>query len=47
MKGIKLGIVGVCFGLLGIAFSTNNFLAYASATIGLIVAVIGCFTKDK
>ena len=24
MKGIKIGIVGVCLGLLGVAFSTNN-----------------------
>ena len=46
MKGIKVGIVGICFGLLGIAISTNNILAYGSATIGLIVAIIGCCTKD-
>ena len=47
MKGIKIGIVGVCLGLLGIAFSSNNVLAYGCATIGLIVAIIGCFVKDK
>lgn len=46
MKGIKLGIVGVCLGLLGIAFSTNNILAIGGAFLGLIVAVIGCFVKD-
>ena len=47
MKGIKVGIVGICFGLLGIAFSTNNVLAYGSATIGLIIAIIGCIIKDN
>ena len=47
MKGIKVGIVGVCFSLLGIAFSTNNVLAYGSAAIGLIVAIIACFIKDS
>ena len=47
MKGIKIGIVGVCLCLLGVAFSTNNVLAYGCATIGLVVAIIGCFTKDK
>lgn len=47
MNGIKIGIVGVCLGLLGITFSTNNLLAYGCAAIGLVVAVIGCFIKDK
>ena len=47
MKSIKIGIVGVCLCLLGVAFSTNNVLAYGCATIGLVVAIIGCFTKDK
>ena len=47
MKGIKIGIVGVCLGLLGLAFSTNNVLAYGCATFGLVIAIIGCFIKDK
>ena len=47
MKGIRVGIVGVCLGLLGIAFSTNNVLAYGCAIIGVTVSVIGCFIKDK
>lgn len=47
MKGIKIGIVGVCLGLLGIAFSTNNVLAIGCAAIGLVVSVIGCFIQDK
>ena len=47
MKGIKVGIVGVCFSLLGIAFATSNALAYGCAAVGLALAVIGCFTKDR
>ena len=47
MKGIKVGIVGVCVSLLGIAFSTNNVLAYGCAAVGLALAVIGCFMKDR
>ena len=47
MKGIKIGIVGVCISLLGIALSTNNELVYGCATIGVIVSVIGCFVKDR
>lgn len=47
MKGIKTGIVGICFCLLGLAFSTNNVLAYACAAVGLIISIIGCFIKDR
>ena len=47
MKGIKVGIVGVCFSLLGIAFATSNALAYGCAAVGLALAVIGCFIKDR
>ena len=46
MKGIKIGIVGVCVCLLGIAFSTSNVLVYGLATIGVLVSVFGCFVKD-
>ena len=47
MKGIKVGIVGVCVSLLGIAFATSNALAYGCAAVGLALAVIGCFMKDR
>ena len=46
MKGIKIGIVGICFSLLGIAFALNNFLAICGASIGLVLSFIGCFTKE-
>jgi len=47
MKGIKLGITGVCVSLLGIAFAMNNFVAIVCAAAGLLLATIGCFIKDK
>lgn len=47
MKGIKIGIAGICVSLLGIAFAMNNFIAICGASIGLSLAFIGCFAKDK
>ncbi len=47
MKGIKLGIVGICVSLLGIAIGMNNFLAICGAFIGLLLSVACCFVKDK
>ena len=47
MKGIKIGIVGVCFSLLGISFAMNNFIAICGASIGFLFALVGCFIKDK
>ena len=47
MKGIKIGIVGICVSLLGIAFAMNNFLAICGASIGLLLAVVGCFRKGE
>ena len=47
MKGIKIGIVGVCVSLLGIAFAMNNFIAICGASIGLLLSFVGSFIKDK
>lgn len=47
MKGIKLGIAGVCVSLLGIVFAMNNFVAIVAAAVGLLLAIAGCFVKDK
>ncbi len=47
MKGIKIGIVGVCVSLFGIAFAMNNFIAICGAAIGLLLSFVGCFLKDK
>ena len=46
MKGIKLGLVGVCLGLTGIAIATNNDAAIATAFIGFVLASAGMFLKD-
>ena len=47
MKGIKIGIIGVCVSLLGIAFAMNNFIAICGASVGLLLAFVGFFTKDR
>ena len=47
MRGIKIGIVGVCLSLMGIAFAMNNFIAISAASVGLLLSIVGCFVKDK
>lgn len=47
MKGIKIGIVGICVSLLGIAFAMNNFIAICGASIGLLLAFVGYFRKGE
>jgi len=47
MKGIRIGIVGVCVSMLGIAFAMNNFIAICGASIGFLLSVAGCFIKDQ
>ena len=47
MKRIKIGIVGVCVSLVGIAFAMNNFIAISAAFVGLLLSIVGCFIKDK
>ena len=47
MKGIKIGIVGVCVSLFGIALALNNIFAICGGMIGLLLAIIGCVVKDK
>ena len=46
MKGTKLGLLGVCFGLTGIAIATNNDAAFILAFLGVVMAVAGLFVKD-
>ena len=45
MRGIKIGIIGVCVSLLGIAFAMNNFIAICGASIGLLLSFVGFFIK--
>ena len=47
MKGIKIGIVGVCVSLVGITFAMNNFIAISAAFAGLLLSIVGYFIKDK
>ena len=47
MKGIKIGIVGVCVSLLGITIAMNNFIAICGASVGLLLSFVGWLAKDK
>ena len=47
MKGIKIGILGICISLLGIAFAMNNFIAICGAAIGVLFSLAGYFIKDR
>ena len=47
MKGIRIGIVGICVSLIGIAFAINNFIAICAASVGLLLSIVGCFVPDK
>ena len=47
MKGIKIGILGVCISLLGIAFAMNHFIAICGAAIGVLLSLVGCLVRDK
>ena len=47
MNNIKLGILGVCLGLFGITVATNNFIAISTASIGLVLSIVGYFRKDS
>ena len=47
MKGIKLGILGICISLLGIALSTYNFFAICGAAVGLLLSIIGFVEKNQ
>ena len=46
MKGVKIGIIGICVSLFGIALATNNVFAVGGAGIGLLLSIVGCFIKD-
>ena len=48
MKGIKVAFVGVCLGLLGITMQPNAHpISVVCAIVGVVVAIVGCFVKDK
>lgn len=45
MKGIKLGVIGICISLLGIAFAMNNFMAICLSLLGTLLSMIAYFIK--
>ena len=46
MKGVKVGLLGVCLSLMGLAAATNNVIAVGLGFIGVTVAVAAVFVKD-
>ena len=47
MNSIKIELLGIGIILLGIALSTNHFLAYTLGVIGFCVIAAGCFWKNS
>lgn len=46
MKGVKLGLLGVSLGIVGLAGASNNVIAVAFAFVGVTVSIAGFFVKD-
>lgn len=44
---MKLGILGICISLLGFSLQNGNALTLGFATVGTLLALIGCFTGEK
>ncbi len=47
MKGIKLGIIAICIGIMGISIATNNFYAICGGGVSVLLSVIAYFVDNK
>ena len=47
MKGIKVGLLGVCVGLFGLGVGMDSPDAMFWAGVGVFIAVIALFIKDN
>ncbi len=47
MNSVKIMLLGIAIILLGIAFSTMNFIGWCSGILGIIIVLIGLFKKDN
>lgn len=48
MKSVKLGIVAICIGLLGLSIATNNFVSICGGALAVLLAIIAyCFDDKK
>ena len=47
MKGIKLGIIGICIILLGIALGVNIFWGFSCGIPGLLIALTAFFIDNE
>lgn len=46
MKGVKVGMLGICMSLMGLAAASNNVIAIGLGFIGVTAAVAALFMKD-
>ena len=45
MEGIKISLLGVCLGILGLAAATNHIIAIGLCFVGVTVSVAALFVK--
>lgn len=46
MKGVKVGLLGICLSLMGLAAASNNIVAIGLGFIGVTVSVSALFVKE-
>jgi len=46
MKGVKIGLLGVCLGIAGLAFASSNVIAMGFAFVSITAAIAALFVKD-
>lgn len=47
MKGIKLGIIAICIGLMGLSIATNNFVAMCCGGVAVLLSIAAYFVDNK
>ena len=46
MKGIKLGLLGICLCIAGLAFASSNVIAIGFSFVGIATAVAALCVKN-
>lgn len=47
MKGIKLGIIAICVGLMGLSIAASNFYAICGGGLSVLLSIIAYFIDNK
>ena len=47
MKGVKLGILAICVGILGLSVSSNNIITLGCGCIAALLSFIAIFIDNK